>query len=421
MLFFEMEGSSPELTQSKRKDRQMLTGKTVVLGVTGGIACYKVANLASSLVKRGCNVQVLMTENATQFIAPLTFEQLTGNKALVDTFDRNFEFKVEHVAVADRADVVMIAPATANVIAKLAHGLADDMLTTTVLACTCPKLIAPAMNTNMYNNPVTQDNLELLRGYGWQVIAPASGRLACGAVGTGKLPEPDLLVQYVLRAIALPHDLAGTSVLVTAGPTQEALDPVRYLTNHSTGKMGYAIARMAMLRGAEVTLISGPTALPKPPFVEVVEVTSAQEMFEAVTSRQAEHDFIFKAAAVADYTPAQYSDDKVKKQEGDLSIPLRRTQDILAYLGEHRRESQVICGFSMETRDMLENSRAKMEKKRVDMICANNLKLSGAGFGTDTNIITLITADAVEELPLLSKEEAASRILDKAVSLRMLP
>jgi phosphopantothenoylcysteine decarboxylase/phosphopantothenate--cysteine ligase len=399
----------------------VLKGKTVLLGVTGGIAAYKAAYLASALVKLHACVEVVMTQHATQFIAPLTFEQLTGNRCLVDTFDRNFAHQVEHIALADRTDLVLIAPATANVCAKLAHGLADDMLTTTVLACTCPKLIAPAMNTNMYNNPVTQDNLELLRGYGWQVIAPASGRLACGAVGTGKLPEPDLLVQYVLRAIALPHDLAGTSVLVTAGPTQEALDPVRYLTNHSTGKMGYAIARMAMLRGAEVTLISGPTALPKPPFVEVVEVTSAQEMFEAVTSRQAEHDFIFKAAAVADYTPAQYSDDKVKKQEGDLSIPLRRTQDILAYLGEHRRESQVICGFSMETRDMLENSRAKMEKKRVDMICANNLKLSGAGFGTDTNIITLITADAVEELPLLSKEEAASRILDKAVSLRMLP
>ena len=362
-------------------------------------------------------VEGILPEHATKFIAPLTFEQLTGNRCMVDTFDRNFSHQVEHIALARRADLVMVAPATANVCAKLAHGLADDMLTTTVLACSCPKLIAPAMNTGMYENPVTQDNLDLLRKYGWEVIAPASGRLACGDVGAGKLPEPDLLLQHILRVLALPHDLEGKRVLVTAGPTQEALDPVRYLTNHSTGKMGYAIARMAMLRGAQVTLVSGPTALEPPPFVEVVPVVSAQDMFEAVTSRQEPFDLIFKAAAVADYTPADYSDDKVKKKEGDLSIPLKRTQDILQYLGDHRRPGQVICGFSMETRDLLQNSTAKLEKKRVDMICANNLKVAGAGFGTDTNVITLITRNGAEELPLLSKEEAANRILDRAVAL----
>ena len=359
----------------------MLKGKTVLLGVTGGIAAYKAAYLASALVKLHANVEVVMTQHATQFIAPLTFEQLTGNRCMVDTFDRNFAHQVEHIALADRTDLVLIAPATANVCAKLAHGLADDMLTTTVLACTCPKLIAPAMNTHMLENPVTQDNLDLLRHYGWEVISPASGRLACGAVGSGKLPEPDLLIQHILRAIALPHDLTGKKVLVTAGPTQEALDPVRYLTNHSSGKMGYAIAKTAMLRGAQVTLVSGPTSISPPPFVEVVEVVSAQDMFQAVTSRQEQADFIFKAAAVADYTPADYSDDKVKKREGDLSIPLKRTQDILKHLGEHRRPDQIICGFSMETRDMLENSRVKLEKKNVDMICANNLKVDGAGFG----------------------------------------
>ena len=395
----------------------MLKGKTVLLGVTGGIAAYKAAYLASALVKLHANVEVVMTQHATQFIAPLTFEQLTGNRCMVDTFDRNFAHQVEHIALADRTDLVLIAPATANVCAKLAHGLADDMLTTTVLACTCPKLIAPAMNTHMLENPVTQDNLDLLRHYGWEVISPASGRLACGAVGSGKLPEPDLLIQHILRAIALPHDLTGKKVLVTAGPTQEALDPVRYLTNHSSGKMGYAIAKTAMLRGAQVTLVSGPTSISPPPFVEVVEVVSAQDMFQAVTSRQEKADFIFKAAAVADYTPADYSDDKVKKREGDLSIPLKRTQDILKHLGEHRRPDQIICGFSMETRDMLENSRVKLEKKNVDMICANNLKVDGAGFGVDTNVITLITRDRVEELPLLSKEAAAGRILDRAIAL----
>ena len=395
----------------------MLKGKTVLLGITGGIAAYKAAYLASALVKLHASVEVVMTDHATKFIAPLTFEQLTGNRVMVDTFDRNFSHQVEHIALADRTDLVIIAPATANVCAKLAHGLADDMLTTTVLACTCPKLIAPAMNTNMFENPVTQDNLDILRRYGWEVIAPASGRLACGAVGAGKLPEPDLLLQHILRAIALPHDLAGKRVLVTAGPTQESLDPVRYLTNHSTGKMGYAIAKMAMLRGAEVTLVSGPTSVAKPPFVEVVDIKSAQDMFEAVAARSESSDFIFKAAAVADYTPMDYADNKMKKKDGDLSIPLKRTQDILKYLGEHRREGQVICGFSMETENMLENSQAKLKKKNVDMICANNLKVAGAGFGVDTNVITLITADGAEELPLLSKEDAANRILDKAKTL----
>ena len=393
----------------------MLQGKTVLLGVTGGIAAYKAAALASALVKQHCQVEVVMTEHATKFVTPLTFEQLTGRRTMVDTFDRNFSHQVEHIALAQRTDLVLIAPATANVCAKLAHGLADDMLTTTVLACKCPKLIAPAMNTNMYENPVTQDNLDILRRYGWEVIAPASGRLACGAVGAGKMPEPEDLLQHVLRQLACPHDLEGKHVLVTAGPTQESLDPVRYLTNHSTGKMGYAIARMAMLRGAQVTLVTGPTAIAPPPFVDVVPVVSAQDMFEAVAAHSEHADMIFKAAAVADYTPIGYSDDKVKKKDGDLSIPLKRTTDILQYLGQHRRPGQVICGFSMETRDMLENSRAKLEKKNVDMICANNLKVAGAGFGTDTNVITLITRDGIEELPLLSKEEAASRILSAAL------
>ena len=395
----------------------MLRGKTILLGVTGGIAAYKAAALASALVKLHASVEVIMTEHATQFITPLTFEQLTGRRTMVDTFDRNFSHQVEHIALAQRTDLVLIAPATANICAKLAHGLADDMLTTTVLACRCPKLAAPAMNTNMFENPVTQDNLEALRLYGWEVIPPASGRLACGAVGPGKMPEPETLVRHILRRAALPHDLAGRKVLVTAGPTQEPLDPVRYITNHSTGKMGYALAWMAVLRGADVTLVSGPTALQPPPFVDVVPVATAQEMFEAVAARCGEADFIFKAAAVADYTPSQYSGDKVKKADEDLSIPLRRTRDILEYLGRHRRPGQVICGFSMETRDMLENSRAKLEKKGADMICANNLKVAGAGFGTDTNIITIITAGGSVELPLLSKEETAGRILDQALAL----
>ena len=395
----------------------MLKGKTVLLGVTGGIAAYKAAALASALVKQHAAVEVVMTENATQFVTPLTFEQLTGRRTMVNTFDRNFSHQVEHIALAERTDLVIVAPATANVCAKLAHGLADDMLTTTILACRCPKLIAPAMNTNMYENPVTQDNLALLRHYGWEVIEPASGRLACGAVGKGKLPEPEEILQYILRQLAFPHDLTGKKVLVTAGPTQEAIDPVRYLTNHSTGKMGYAIARMAMLRGADVTLVSGPTAIAPPPFVTVVPVVSAQDMFEAVAANAPESDFIFKAAAVADYTPANYSDNKVKKSEGDMFIPLKRTRDILKYLGENRVPGQVICGFSMETQNMVENSREKLVKKNVDMICANNLKQSGAGFGVDTNVITIITRNETTELPLQTKENAANAILDTAVRL----
>ena len=395
----------------------MLQGKTILLGVTGGIAAYKAAALASALVKQHAAVEVVMTENATEFITPLTFEQLTGRRTMVNTFDRSFCHQVEHIALADRTDLVIIAPATANVCAKLAHGLADDMLTTSVLACRCPKLIAPAMNTHMYENPVTQDNLDTLRHYGWEVIAPASGRLACGAVGKGKMPEPEDLLQHILRHLAFRHDLAGKKVLVTAGPTQEALDPVRYLTNHSTGKMGYAIARMAMLRGAEATLVSGPTSIAPPPFVDVVDVTSARDMYDAVVSRASEMDIIVKAAAVADYTPAEYVDNKIKKNNGDLSIPLKRTQDILGYLGSHKKPGQIICGFSMETENMLENSQAKLRKKNVDMICANNLKQAGAGFGVDTNVITVITQEEIRELPLLSKEAAANAILDIAMRL----
>lgn len=391
----------------------MLQGKTVVLGVTGGIAAYKMPNLASALVKLGCNVQVLMTQNATQFITAVTFETLTGNKALVDTFDRNFSFQVEHIAVADQADLVMIAPATANVIAKLAHGLADDMLTTTVLACNCPKIVVPAMNTKMYENPVTQDNLNTLRRYGWEVVEPASGYLACGAVGKGKLPEPEVLLQVILHDLAHEKDMMGKRVLVTAGPTQEALDPVRYLTNHSSGKMGYAIAQAAARRGAQVTLVSGPVALKRLPYVETVDVVSAQEMFEAVAVRGAEQDILIKAAAVADYRPMMVAEDKMKKSDDALSIPLERTQDILGWLGQHRRPGQFLCGFSMETQNMVENSRKKLEKKQVDMIAANNLKVEGAGFGVDTNLLTLITKDGLDELPLVTKEEAADLLLDR--------
>lgn len=391
----------------------MLQGKTVVLGVTGGIAAYKMPNLASALVKLGCNVQVLMTQNATQFITAVTFETLTGNKALVDTFDRNFSFQVEHIAVADQADLVMIAPATANVIAKLAHGLADDMLTTTVLACNCPKIVVPAMNTKMYENPVTQDNLNALRRYGWEVVEPASGYLACGAVGKGKLPEPEVLLQVILHDLAHEKDMVGKKVLVTAGPTQEALDPVRYLTNHSSGKMGYAIAQAAARRGAQVTLVSGPVALKRLPYVETVDVVSAQEMFEAVAMRAAEQDILIKAAAVADYRPMMVAEDKMKKSDDALSIPLERTQDILGWLGQHRRPGQFLCGFSMETQNMVENSRKKLEKKQVDMIAANNLKVEGAGFGVDTNLLTLITKDGLDELPLVTKEEAADLLLDR--------
>ena len=395
----------------------MLKGKTVLLGVTGGIAAYKSAALASALVKLGAAVEVVMTENATKFISPLTFEQLTGRRTMVDTFDRNFSHQVEHIALADRTDLVMIAPATANVCAKLAHGLADDMLTTTVLACRCPKLIAPAMNTNMFDNPVTQNNLTILKKYGWDVIDPASGRLACGAVGKGKMPEPETLVQYILKYIALPHDLEGKKVLVTAGPTQESIDPVRYITNHSSGKMGYAIAKAAMLRGADVTLISGPVYIDDPMFVKVINITSAEDLFNAVKDNFADADYIFKAAAVADYTPVTYYDNKVKKKDDDMSIPLKRTTDILAYLGENRTSNQVICGFSMETENMVDNSRAKLIKKKIDMICANNLKQDGAGFGVDTNIITIITPDYICELPLQSKESAANAIISEAVKL----
>ena len=390
----------------------MLKGKFIVLGVTGGIACYKAAALASLLVKQRAEVQVIMTENATRFVTPLTFEQLTGKKALTDTFDRNFTHSVEHIAVADRADLVLIAPATANIAAKLAHGLADDMLTTTVLACDCPKLIAPAMNTKMYENPVTRDNLETLRRYGWEVIEPAEGRLACGAVGKGKLPEPETLLESVLHAVAHEKDLAGKKVLVTAGPTREALDPVRYLTNRSSGRMGYAIARAAARRGAEVTLVSGPVSLPRPGYMEIVDVESAQEMFEAVTSRAPEMDIIIKAAAVADYRPAQVADNKIKKKDGDLSLPLERTLDILGTLGKNKRPGQFLCGFSMETENLLENSRKKLEKKNLDMVAANNVKVAGAGFGVDTNVLTLITAAGEKELPLMSKDAAADALLD---------
>lgn len=390
----------------------MLHGKTVVLGVTGGIAAYKIPNLASALVKLGCNVQVLMTRNATQFITAVTFETLTGNKALVDTFDRNFSFQVEHVAVADQADLVMIAPATANVIAKLAHGLADDMLTTTVLACDCPKIVVPAMNTRMYENPVVQDNLDILRRYGWEVVEPDSGYLACAATGKGKLPDPEELLQVILHHVAHEKDLLGQKVLVTAGPTQESLDPVRYLTNHSSGKMGYAIAQTAARRGAEVTLVSGPVDLKRLLYVDTIDVVSAQDMFEAVTARAEEQDIIIKAAAVADYRPAAVAEHKMKKSDADLSIPLERTQDILGYLGQHRRPEQFLCGFSMETQNMVENSRKKLEKKHLDMIAANNLKVEGAGFGADTNLLTLITGDTIRELPLVSKEAAADLLLD---------
>ena len=389
----------------------MLKGKTVLLGVTGSIAAYKIAYLASALVKQGARVHVLMTKNAVNFINPITFETLTGNKCLVDTFDRNFEFSVEHVSLAKAADVCMIAPASANVIGKLAHGIADDMLTTTVMACTCRKILAPAMNTRMYENPILQDNLKILEHYGMEVIRPATGYLACGDTGAGKMPEPDILLEYILREAAYEKDLKGKKILVTAGPTQEAMDPVRFITNHSSGKMGYAIARAAAFRGAQVTLVTGPVHLAPPLFAETVPVVSARDMFEAVAARSGEQDIIIKAAAVADYTPAETASEKVKKKDGDLSIPLKRTQDILAWLGENRREGQFLCGFSMETKHLLENSRAKLEKKHVDMIAANNLKTEGAGFGTDTNRITLITRDGDTELPLMTKEEAAHRIL----------
>ena len=395
----------------------MLKGKTVLLGITGSIAAYKIAYLASALHKLHADVHVLMTENATNFINPITFETLTGNKCLVDTFDRNFQFQVEHVSIAKKADVVMIAPASANVIGKLANGLADDMLTTTVMACRCQKILAPAMNTAMYENPVVLDNIRKLQTYGYEVITPASGYLACGDTGAGKMPEPETLLEYILKEAAFQKDLAGKKLLVTAGPTQEAIDPVRCLTNHSSGKMGYAIAKMAMLRGAEVTLVSGPTAIEPPLFVKVVPVTSARDMFEAVTGLSDEQDIIIKAAAVADYRPKQVSEDKVKKKDDQASIELERTDDILKYLGQHKKQGQFLCGFSMETRDMLRNSRAKLEKKNLDMVAANNLKVEGAGFQGDTNVLTLITQDEEVSLPLMSKEDAALKILDKILLL----
>ena len=389
----------------------MLKGKTVLLGVTGSIAAYKTASLASMLVKKGVKVHVLMTKNAAHFINPITFESLTGNKCLVDTFDRNFEFSVEHVALAKQADVVMIAPASANVIGKIAHGIADDMLTTTIMACPGKVFFSPAMNVHMYENPILQDNLNILRRYGYEVIAPAVGYLACGDTGAGKMPEPEVLCQYILRELAGEKDLRGKRVLVTAGPTREAIDPVRFITNHSTGKMGYALARQAMYRGADVTLISGPTSLEPVPFVRTIPVVTAQEMFEAVRDHLPEQDILIKSAAVADYRPAQVGQEKIKKADGDMQIHLERTQDILGYVAEHRREDQVICGFSMETQNMLENSRKKLKKKKLDMIVANNLKDAGAGFGTDTNRITIITAEEEKTLPLMGKDEVADEIL----------
>lgn len=390
----------------------MLQGKTVVLGVTGSIAAYKIASLASKLVKLHADVHVLMTQNATNFITPITFETLTGNKCLIDTFDRNFQFDVAHVSLAKKADVMLIAPASANVIGKIANGIADDMLTTTVMASTAPVLISPAMNTHMYENPIVQDNLQKLERFGYKIIAPAVGMLACHDVGAGKMPEPEMLLDWILREIACKKDLQGKMILVTAGPTQEAVDPVRYLTNHSTGKMGYALARCAMLRGADVTLVTGPTAITPPPFVQTVAVTSAEEMYQEVTKRAAEQNAIIMAAAVADYRPATVSAEKQKKQAGDAVLPLSRTKDILAYLGEHKPAGQFLCGFSMETQHMLENSRAKLKQKHLDMICANNLKVAGAGFGTDTNVVTLIQAQKEQELPLQSKEAVGHTILD---------
>ena len=396
----------------------MLKGKTVLLGVTGSIAAYKIAYLASALKKLHAQVHVLMTQNATNFINPITFETLTGNKCLVDTFDRNFQFSVEHVSIAKQVDVVMIAPASANVIGKLAHGIADDMLTTTIMACKCKKIVSPAMNTNMYENPIVQDNLAILQHYGYEVIEPASGYLACGDTGAGKMPEPEMLLDYILREIAKEKDLLGRKVLVTAGPTQEAIDPVRYITNHSSGKMGYALAKAAMLRGADVTLVSGPCAIEPPPFVKLVPVVTAKEMFDAVTSVSFEQDIIIKAAAVADYRPANVYEDKVKKHEEQMSIKLEKTDDILGYLGEHRLPGQFLCGFSMETQNMLGNSRAKLGKKHLDMVAANNLKVAGAGFQGDTNVLTLITQDEDVSLQLMSKEDAANVILDKILSIQ---
>ena len=396
----------------------MLKNKTVLLGVTGSIAAYKIANLASALKKLHADVHVLMTKNATNFINPIAFESLTGNKCLVDTFDRNFQFQVEHVSIAKKADVVMLAPASANVIGKIAHGIADDMLTTTVMACKCPIYISPAMNTNMYENPILQDNLKVLEKYGYHIITPASGYLACGDTGAGKMPEPEVLLQYITQEIAFEKDLKGKKILITAGPTQEKIDPVRYITNHSSGKMGYALAKRAAMRGAEVTLVSGQVSIAPPPFVKVVSIVSAKDMFDAVTAVSDEQDIIIKAAAVADYRPAIVSDEKMKKKDDQMSIELERTDDILKYLGEHKREGQFLYGFSMETQNMISNSRAKLEKKNLDMIAANNLKVEGAGFKTDTNVLTLITQNEEVSLDMMSKEDAAGVILDKILKIQ---
>ncbi len=395
----------------------MLKGKTILLGVSGSIAAYKAADLASALVKQHADVHVIMTANAMQFITPMTFETLTGNKCLTDTFDRGCPSEVEHIAAASRADLAVIAPASANIMAKLAHGLADDMLSTTMLACTCPLLIAPAMNTRMYEHPATQKNQEILEQYGWEVIEPAVGRLACGDTGRGKFPEVSLILEHILRRIALPHDLEGVKILVTAGPTREDIDPVRFITNHSSGKMGYAIARIAMLRGAEVTLVSGQVSLGEPPFVETVKITGARELFEQVTKRSPEQDIIIKAAAVADYRPASVSDEKLHKSDEDLSIVLERTEDTLQYLGDHKKEGQVLCGFAMETSQMEERARAKLARKHLDLICANNVKVEGAGFGVDTNVITMISPTDTQKLDLMTKEEAAGCLLDRLAAI----
>lgn len=392
--------------------RKLLENKTVVLGVTGSIAAYKIASLASSLVKKGANVHVIMTQNATNFINPITFESLTGRKCLVDTFDRNFEFQVEHVSLAKQADVFMVAPASANVIGKIAGGIADDMLTTTIMACKAPKIISPAMNTNMFENPIVQDNIQKLKDYGYEVIDPASGYLACGDTGAGKMPEPEVLESYIMKAIAMEKDMSGKKVLITAGATMEKIDPVRFISNHSTGKMGYALAKMAMLRGADVTLVTGKTNIPKPHFVKIIEAESAKEMFEAVDRIFDSQDIAIMSAAVADYRPKTVAEQKIKKKDGESVIELERTEDILATMAA-RKKNQIVCGFSMETENMLNNSKAKLEKKNLDMICANNLKVAGAGFGTDTNVVTLITKDSVEELPLMSKEEVAEEILNR--------
>lgn len=395
----------------------MLKGKTIILGVSGGIAAYKMADVASMLVKLGATVHVLMTRNATNFINPITFETLTSNKCIVDTFDRNFDFKVEHISLAKAADIVLVAPATADVIGKIACGIADDMLTTTIMACKCPILISPSMNTNMYENPIVTDNIERLKKYGYEIIEPACGHLACGDSGKGKLPSPEVLVEHIKLRIAFNKDMYGKKVLITAGATQESVDPVRYITNHSTGKMGYALATIAAYRGAEVTLVSGETSLTPPIGVTTINIKSAADMFDAVSSNAATQDIIIKAAAVADYTPMETADNKIKKTDADMSIPLKRTADILKHLGEHKRPGQFICGFSMETENMLENSRAKLERKNADMIVANNLKIAGAGFGCDTNIVTLITKDSVKELKIMSKTDVANEILNTIMSL----